>query len=103
MFIYLFFNVEHFKVFIEFVTIIASVLCFGFWPPGIGSLNSWTRDRTSIPCSERLSPNHWTTVLILFIFIRMEKSWVSPLINRVQTVQVGPTLEGRPEFSLKTI
>ena len=53
MFIYLFFNVEDFKVFTEFVTIIASVLCFGFWPPGIGSLNSLTRDRTSNPCSDR--------------------------------------------------
>ena len=54
---FFFFNVDHFKVFIEFVTIlflssvllfvtVFSVFWFGFWLRGIWDLNSQIRDST---------------------------------------------------------
>ena len=37
------------------------ILCFGFWPRGVGDLSSPTRDWTHIPCIRRKSLSHWTT------------------------------------------
>ena len=48
-----------FKVFIELVNNIASVLCFRFWPRGMWDLSSPTRNRTHTPCIGRQSLNHW--------------------------------------------
>ena len=41
-----------FKIFIEFVSNIASILYLGFWSPGIWDLNSPTRGQTFTPCIE---------------------------------------------------
>ena len=73
---FFFFNLAHFNVFIEFVTVfftrgatretqcynIASVLCFGFffWPWGKSDLSSPTRDLTHTPYIGRWSLNYWT-------------------------------------------
>ena len=53
----------HFKVFIESVTMTASVLSYGFFGHKTWDLSSPTRDRawTWAPCIGRWSLNHWTT------------------------------------------
>ena len=47
-----------FKVFIDFVTTLASVLRFGFWLRGLWDLSSPIRDQTCTPCIGRRSLNH---------------------------------------------
>ena len=51
------FDVDHFKVFIEFVTILLLFYVWVFWPQGTWGLSSLTRDPTCTPCVL----NHWTT------------------------------------------
>ena len=52
-----FFNVGHFKVFIEFITILFYILVLG--PQGMWHLRSHTKDQTSSPCTGRHSLYHW--------------------------------------------
>ena len=42
------FDVDHFKVLIEFVTVLLLSYVLVFWPQGIWDLNSLTRDQTCI-------------------------------------------------------
>ena len=57
----IFFNVDHLKIFIEFVTILLLFYVLVFWPQGIWDPSSLTRDRTHTPCIGRQRLNHWTT------------------------------------------
>ena len=59
--IFFFFMWTIFKVFIAFVTKLLLFYVLGFWPWGMWSLSSPTRDRTRTPCIGRQSLNHWTT------------------------------------------
>ena len=45
--VFFFFNVDHFKVFIELI--LPLLLFYVFWPPGMCNLSSPTRDRTCVP------------------------------------------------------
>ena len=52
---------NHFKVFIEFVTILLLFYVLVFWPQDMCDLGSLTRDQTCTPCTGRRGPNRWTT------------------------------------------
>ena len=60
MYLKIFFDVDHFKVFIEFVTILLLFYVLGFWAHGMWDLSSPTRDRTRTPGIGRWSLNYWT-------------------------------------------
>ena len=60
-FLNIFFNVDPFKVFIEFVTILLLFYVLAFWPKGMWNLWSPTRDQTCTSCIGRWGLNHWTT------------------------------------------
>ena len=53
-----FFDVDHFEVCIEFVTMLLLFHVLLFWSLGMWDLSSPTRDRT--PCIGRGSLNQWT-------------------------------------------
>ena len=55
-----YFDVDHFKVFLEFVTILFLGFFFFFWPWGMWDLSSPARDWTCSPCIGRQSLHHWT-------------------------------------------
>ena len=55
------FDIDHFKVFTELVTILLLFYVLAFWLQGLWDLTSSTRDQTHIPCIERQSHHHWTT------------------------------------------
>ena len=59
MLFFFFFDVDHFKVFIEFVIILLPFLYFGFWLGGMWDLGSLTRDQTHTPCIGKRSLNYW--------------------------------------------
>ena len=55
-----FLDVDHFKVFIEFVTVPLFYILI-FWPWGIWDLSTLTRDQARTPCIWRRSLNPWTS------------------------------------------
>ena len=57
----IFFDVDHLKIFVEFVTILLLFYVLFFWLRGMWDLSSSARDQTHTPCIERRSLNHWTT------------------------------------------
>ena len=57
----IFFDVDYFKVFIEFVTIQLLFCVLVSWPWSMWGLSSLTRDRTLTPHTGRWSLSHWTT------------------------------------------
>ena len=61
----IFFYVDHFKVFIEFITIFFLLYIFVYWPCGMWDLSSLTRDGTSTCCMERQRLNCWTAREVL--------------------------------------
>ena len=60
--VFFFFDVDHFKIFIEFVTILFLLyVSFSFfWPRGMWALNFPTRDRARTPHVRWRSLNYWT-------------------------------------------
>ena len=58
---FFFFDVDHFKVFIEFVIILLLFYILVFWPGGMWDLGSLTRDQTHTPCIAKRSLTHWAT------------------------------------------
>ena len=61
---FFFFNVDHFKVFIEFVTTLLRFYVSVFlamWPWDMWDLSSPTRDQICTPFIGRQSLSHWTT------------------------------------------
>ena len=50
---------NHFKVFIEFVTILLLFYVLVFWPQDMCDLGSLTRDQTCTLYIEKQSLNHW--------------------------------------------
>ena len=60
-FLFRFFHVDHFKVFIEFVTILLLLYVLIFWPQDMWGLSSPTRGQTHTSCPGRQSLNHQTT------------------------------------------
>ena len=60
-FLRLFFNMDHFKHFSEFVTISLLFYVLDFWPWGMWNLSFLIRDQICLPCIERQNLNHWTT------------------------------------------
>ena len=77
-----FFHVDHFQVFIEFVTIL---LLWFFWPQGMEDLSSLTRVWTHKPCIRRRSLNHWTTGEV-----SKEKFWYSSSQTRELSLKGKP-------------
>ena len=55
------FDVDHFKVFIEFVIILLLFYILVFWPGGMWDLGSLTRDQTHTHCIAKRSRSHWAT------------------------------------------
>ena len=55
-FLRLFFNVDHFKVFIQFVTVLLLFYTLAFWQWGMWSLSSPLRNQTHTPCTRRRRP-----------------------------------------------
>ena len=60
-FLFRFFHVDHFKVFIEFVTILLLLYVLIFWLWGMWDLGSSARNWTCMSCIGRWSLNPWTT------------------------------------------
>ena len=56
---FFFFNVDYFKVFIEFVTTLLLFYGLDFSLQGVWDLGSLTRDWTHTPCIGRRSLKHW--------------------------------------------
>ena len=56
-----FFDVDHFKIFIEFVTLLLLFYVLSFWPQGMWDLGSPVKVWTHITCTGRASLNHWTS------------------------------------------
>ena len=54
-----FFDVDHFKVLIEFVTILLLFYVSVFWPQSMCEFSSLTRDWTCTPCIGRQNLNNW--------------------------------------------
>ena len=54
-----FYNVDHFKVFIEFVITWLLFYVLVFWPQGMWEFSCPTRDWTCTPCTGRRSLSHW--------------------------------------------
>ena len=63
-----FFNVGHFKVRIEFVTILPLFYILVLGPQGMWHLRSHTKDQTSSPCTRRHNLHHWTPREVLDFF-----------------------------------
>ena len=55
------FYLDHFKVFIDFVTALSLFYVLFLWPRGMWGLSFPTRDQTCTPCIGWWSLNHWTT------------------------------------------
>ena len=55
-----FFDVDHLKIFIKFVTILLFFNVLFFWLQDMWGLSSLTRDLTYTPRTGRQSPSHWT-------------------------------------------
>ena len=55
-----FFDVDHFQIFIEFVTLLLLLYVLSFWPQGMWDLGSPVKVGTHITCTGRSSLNHWT-------------------------------------------
>ena len=53
-------DVDHFKVFIEFVTILLLFYVLVFWLRGMWDPSCPTRELTHTPCIRRRSLNPWT-------------------------------------------
>ena len=61
LFIYLFIvTMDHFIIFIDFVTILVLFYVLVFWPRDMWDLSSLTTDETHTPCIGRWNLNHWT-------------------------------------------
>jgi len=54
------FDVDHFQIFIEFVTLLLLLYVLSFWPQGMWDLGSPVKVGTHITCIRRPSLNHWT-------------------------------------------
>ena len=55
-----FFEVDHFKIFIEFVTLLLLFYVLSFWPQGMWDLGSPVKVWAHITCPGRPSLSHWT-------------------------------------------
>ena len=62
---------DHFKVFIEFVTILLLLCVLVFWPRGMFELSSQTRDQTDILEGEMLTsgPPRKSQLILSFIVL----------------------------------
>ena len=62
---------DHFKVFIEFVTILLLLCVLVFWPRGMCELSSQTRDQTDILEGEMLTsgPPRKSQLILSFIVL----------------------------------
>ena len=99
-FFFFFFDVEHFKVFIKFITILRLFyvsFCFGVGLWGMWDISSPTRDWSHIPCIGGWSPNHWTAREVPWAVL-----WVW-LRGHLSRQLLGNVVYGRLDFGVAMI